>query len=201
MDREQTKGKELLRVTPSEAANIVLDDILSDSEKELKARQAVKDTESEMYDALIPAFLIGNVVCSAVYGTIETGINEMANSFMEKVYSPLGFMPKSQYDPEIDVYDDNTEQTLISVDPGNMLIELGALVLCTIRGSYTHDEAKEAVKEAKIRASTPGEPVPAYTPRGLEQMPSEPSKDPVHVTSNMTIITQTPSQKIPQGNM
>jgi hypothetical protein len=201
MPAELETNKELLRVTPSEAANMVLDDILSDPEKELRARRALKETETEISDAFRPSFLIGNIVCNAVYGTIDTGIAEMAKSFIEKVYKPLGFMPKSDYDQDLEIYDDASEEFHTATDPGNMLIELAALVLGAFRGSYTHNDAKAAVREAKIRASTPGNSFPAYTP-GEEQsiLPGMQLSSSVDVSSHEKVIRPTPT-KMPQGDM
>jgi len=163
MTEETSTEKKLLKMSPAEAATVVLDDILSNPEKEEAARKAIKDADAEIKEAYCGAFLIGNIVCNAVYGTVMEPLTKMAISYQTQLYVPLGIVPTCGEIMSHECPED------AEVDPGELLVELGELVMRVVfEGNYTLQTARENADAARTKASGSGEIVSVSTPaRGV----------------------------------
>jgi hypothetical protein len=162
-EEPSTEEKKLLRMSPAETAAVVLDDILSNPENEQKVRKAIKDADAEIKDAYgSPAFLIGNIVCNAVYGTVMEPLTKMARSYQTQLYVPLGIVPTCGEIMSHECPED------AEVDPGELLVELGELWMRVFEGNYTLQTARENADAARTKASGSGEIVSVSTPaRGM----------------------------------
>lgn len=98
---------ELKILRPSEAAKLLLEDILKDEDKSAIAADVVQRTkELSLRDSADPDYTIGNLVLNQVYDTPLEGMTEMQEAFKTKLYVPLGFVMCNEESSEEDMNDD-----------------------------------------------------------------------------------------------
>ena len=159
---QSTEEKKLLRMSPAEAAAVVLDDILSDADKEAVARNAFEGIRRELANSGNPDYQTGIAVCTAVYQTPENSLMGF-EEYRERMFIPLGVLPLEKG------YEVLTEEgECVDVDPMSLITQVGMRVRERFDGNYRPETAREEADAARRRATDSGEAVLVKTPsRGM----------------------------------
>ncbi|MBN1544346.1 hypothetical protein JW898_02685 [Candidatus Woesearchaeota archaeon] len=187
-----------LKVRPHRAAELILEDILSDEDKTASARRAAEMTAAlSLKDSSDPEYTTGNVVLNRAYETPLEGISGMRAAFKTKLYAPLGFIMQGTETPEehdwLDDYD------IFFVQSMQMIQQLGRLAKAVfVNGmgaeqaikKYGREAPEKDMKEPRYVTAT-GEETASCETREIQTSPEGRSSAREDITSGETRIINT----------